>query len=448
MENKFDKYILSFQIALGAVFDNKIRSILTALGIIFGVAAVISMLAIGSGAKKEVLDQMKLVGVNNIVITPIYEEANSNEDSSNDDSEANEQKSKQKLSRGLNLQEAISIKLSIPSVERVSPEVINNTSIIYNGKGTQGTFTGITQDYFEIYSLDLVQGSFFNDYQYANAKQVCIIGHNIKARLFPTEDALGKQIKCGDVWLTIIGVLKSHGTGSDQMSDLKLGDFNMNVYAPIQTVLLRFNDRSIVTKKSLKGRGNNSSNNKTKNRNQLDKIVVQVKETAQLKSTAAILNKMLQRRHSGAQDYQITVPELLLKQEQKTRSIFNLVLGAIASISLIVGGIGIMNIMLASVMERIREIGVRRAIGATQKDVVFQFLTEATIISVTGGIIGIVFGILIAQLITQFTEIPTIISWFSIVLSFGVSAGIGVIFGYMPAKKAAIQDPVTSLRHE
>jgi len=449
VKNKLDKYILSLQIAMGAVIDNKIRSILTALGIIFGVAAVIAMLAIGNGAKKEVLDQMKLVGVNNIVITPLGESSKSEESSNDSESESNEKESKEKLSSGLNLKEAYSIKLSIPSVDRVSPEVINKTNIIYSGKGVKGTFTGITQDYFDIYSLELEKGSFFNEYQYAEAKQVCVIGHNIKSKLFPTEDALGKQIKCGDIWLTIIGVLESHGTGGTQLPDLKLSDFNMNVYAPIETVLLRFNDRSIITKKSLKGRGRQSSKEgPSPNRNQLDKIVVQVKETTQLKSTAAILQKMLLRRHAGAMDFQITVPELLLKQEQKTRSIFNIVLGAIASISLIVGGIGIMNIMLASVMERIREIGVRRAIGATQKDIVFQFLSEAILISVSGGIIGIILGVGIAKLITQFTEIPTIISSFSIIISFGVSAGIGVIFGYMPAKKAAVQDPVTSLRHE
>ncbi|NPD47777.1 FtsX-like permease family protein [Lentimicrobium sp. L6] len=424
---------------------------LTALGIIFGVAAVISMLAIGNGAKKEVLDQMKLVGVNNIVITPVESDDNSSssEESDEEGTEAEEEKSKEKLSRGLTLEEAYSIKKMIPGVERVSPEVINQTRIIYNDRGVKGTFTGVTVDYFDIYSLELEQGSYFSDFHYKHAKQVCVIGHNIKSRLFPTEDALGKQIKCGDVWLTIVGVLRSHGSGGEQLSELKLSDFDMNVYAPLETVLIRYNDRSIVTKKSLKGRGRRSDNSSTEtNRNQLDKLVVQVTDTDKLKTTAAVLNKMLLRRHAGAKDFQITVPELLLKQEQKTRSIFNLVLGAIASISLIVGGIGIMNIMLASVMERIREIGVRRAIGATQKDIVFQFLSEATIISVTGGIIGIVLGLVIAQLITQFTEIPTIVSGFSILISFGVSAGIGVIFGYMPAQKAAEKDPVSSLRHE
>lgn len=453
MKLKLDKYLLSLQIAVGAVFDNKIRSFLTALGIIFGVAAVISMLAIGNGAKKEVLDQMKLVGVNNIVVTPKLPSQNDSSEESNEDedsdSESEEEKSKEKLSRGLNLEEAYAIKDIIPGVERVSPEVINQTQIIYSGKSVKGTFTGITEDYFDIYNLELDKGHLFGDMHYSSAKQVCVIGYNIKTRLFPTEDAIGKEIKCGDIWLTVVGVLKSRGSGGDQMSDLKLSDFNMNVYAPLQTVLLRYNDRSVVTKNSLQSRRrSNASASTYTNRNQLDKIVVQVEETSQLKSTAAILQKMLLRRHAGAQDFQITVPELLLKQEQKTRSIFNLVLGAIASISLIVGGIGIMNIMLASVMERIREIGVRRAIGATQKDVVFQFLSEATLISVVGGVTGIILGVVIAKLITQFTEIPTIISGFSILISFGVSAGIGVIFGYMPAKKAAMQDPVTSLRHE
>jgi len=390
------------------------------------------------------------VGVNNIVITPKNSEDQNNEQTSStdDESAAEEEKSKEKLSRGLSLDEAYSIKNVIPGVVRVSPEVINQVQIIYNDKGVKGTFTGITADFFEIYNLELENGDFFNPYQYEQAKQVCVIGHNLKNRLFPTEDAIGKQVKCGDVWLNVIGVLKSRASAGEKQSNLKLADVNMNVYAPLQTVLLRYNDRSIVTKKSLKDRGDDDENKQPSNRNQLDKIVVQVDETSKLTSTAEVLNKMLLRRHAGASDFVITVPELLLKQEQKTRSIFNLVLGAIASISLIVGGIGIMNIMLASVMERIREIGVRRAIGATQKDVVFQFLSEATIISVAGGIIGIILGVVIAQLITQFTEIPTIVSGFSILISFGVSAGIGVIFGYMPAKKAAMQDPVTSLRHE
>jgi putative ABC transport system permease protein len=439
---KWDKYLLVLSIASKAIIENKVRSLLTALGIIFGVAAVISMLAIGNGAKKEVLDQMKLVGVNNIVITPRLIRPN---ETVADGSQENDL-AKAKLSAGLNLKEAAAMKKLIPTIVRVSPEVTNETIIIYENKSIAGDFTGVTPDFFEVYSLDLNQGQLFNEKHYKYGEQVCIIGHKIKSRLFPTEEAIGKQIKCGDVWLRVIGVLKSRGIGSGD-GNLGIDDFNMNVYAPIQTALLRFNDRSVISKASLvSGRNNNGTS--SGNRNQLDKIVVQVKEADQLQATANVLQRMLERRHAGAKDFRVIVPELLLKQEQKTRNIFNIVLGAIASISLIVGGIGIMNIMLASVMERIREIGVRRAIGATQNDVILQFLTEATLISVFGGIIGIFLGLILSFLIGKLTGILTIVSVFSILISFGVSAGIGVLFGYMPAKKAALQDPVASLRHE
>jgi len=442
---KVDKYILVLNISSKAIFENKIRSLLTALGIIFGVAAVISMLAIGNGAKKEVLDQMKLVGVNNIVIMPRLIKQDQNSNSETENQEENDL-AKAKLSPGLNLQEAEVIKKIIPTIERVSPEVTNETIVIYENKSIVGDFTGITSDFFDVYGLELMQGQTFDAKHYEYGEQVCIIGHKVKARLFPTETAIGKQIKCGDVWLRVIGVLKSRGVGGSDTRNLGIDDFNMTVYAPIQTALLRFNDRSVISKSSLVS--GNSSSSKNKNRNQLDKIVVQVKEASQLQATATVLQRMLERRHAGAKDFRVVVPELLLKQEQKTRNIFNIVLGAIASISLIVGGIGIMNIMLASVMERIREIGVRRAIGATQSDVILQFLTEATLISVFGGAIGVLLGLVIAYLITVVTGILTIVSGFSILISFGVSAGIGVLFGYMPAKKAALQDPVTSLRHE
>ncbi|MDP2161185.1 MAG: ABC transporter permease, partial [Flavobacterium sp.] len=398
------------------------------------------------GAKKEVLDQMKLVGVNNIVITPRLIKPDENSTAEGENQQENDL-AKAKLSPGLNLQEAEAIKKILPTVVRVSPEVTNETIIIYANKSIAGDFTGVTSDFFEVYGLELIQGQFFNEKHYKNGEQVCIIGHKIKARLFPTENGLGKQIKCGDVWLRVIGILKSRGIDTGDGRNLGIDDFNMNVYAPIQTALLRFDDRSVISKSSLVSGRNNNGNN-SNNRNQLDKIVVQVEDAEQLQATANVLQRMLERRHAGAKDFRVIVPELLLKQEQKTRDIFNIVLGAIASISLIVGGIGIMNIMLASVMERIREIGVRRAIGATQNDVILQFLTEATLISVIGGIIGIFLGLIIAVLISKLTGIFTIVSGFSILISFGVSAGIGVLFGYMPAKKAALQDPVNSLRHE
>jgi putative ABC transport system permease protein len=184
------------------------------------------------------------------------------------------------------------------------------------------------------------------------------------------------------------------------------------------------------------------------NYHQLDRLVIQVGETESLTPTAEILSRLLERKHYGVVDYEIEIPELLLKQQQRTNDIFNYVLGAIAGISLLVGGIGIMNIMLASVLERIKEIGLRLAIGAQKTDIIQQFLFEAVMISISGGIIGVALGITLAVLVSSFANIPTVISFTSIILSFGVAATVGLIFGIAPARKAALQDPITSLRYE
>jgi putative ABC transport system permease protein len=226
------------------------------------------------------------------------------------------------------------------------------------------------------------------------------------------------------------------------------------IFVPAQTILLRFKNRGLVRadeiESSAASRRSATSGSSTggddANLNQLDKIILQVKETEQLSATAAVVKKLLLRRHSDIYDFEVTIPELLLKQQQRTKKIFNIVLGAIAGISLIVGGIGIMNIMLASVMERIREIGTRQAIGASRKDIVAQFLAESTLISISGGIIGILLGVILSKIITAVFDIKTIISFFSVFIAFGVSALVGIMFGYMPAKRAAEKDPVESLR--
>ena len=300
----------------------------------------------------------------------------------------------------------------------------------------------------------LVDGVMFNEEQLRDGKQVCIIGPVIKSKLFPKEDPIGKYIKCDNIWLKVIGVIESKNVTQSASENLGISDYNKNIYAPLQTLLLRYKDRAIINASSLSSNNNNSDessstdNGEPTNFNQLDKIVVQVDESTNLPATTELLKKMLKRRHCDVDDFEIKIPELLLKQEQKTKDIFNIVLGAIASISLLVGGIGIMNIMLASVMERIREIGIRLALGATKRDVIFQFLSEATMISLSGGIVGIVLGVALAKIIMKLAGILTIISPLSIIISFFVSTMVGISFGYMPARKAAMQDPVTSLRHE
>ena len=455
------KYI--FNIALEAVFLNKFRSILTALGIIFGVAAVITMMAIGNGAKKEILDQMKLVGVNNIIIAPKPEKPKggtsqgNNSDSQSQSADQGNEKNKGKFSPGLTMKDAESIKAIIPTVQTVSPEVIYETDIVKDGVRTSAKLTGVTPDFFRVFALELQEGNMFNDEQLKDGKSVCIIGPVMKSKFFPTESPVGQNIKCGAIWLKIVGVLKKREISQSSVDNLGISGYNNTIYAPIQTLLRRFRDRSMVTEASLHGGTSfvsddfayfSSGNQDAGSKNQIDKIVVQVKESSQIGPTTEILKKMMLRRHAGVEDVEIKVPELLLKQEQRTKDIFNIVLGAIASISLLVGGIGIMNIMLASVMERIKEIGIRRAIGATKRDIVMQFLMEATLLSISGGIIGIILGLALSKGIMELTDILTIVSGWSIVISFGVSASVGIIFGYMPAKRAAIQDPVESLRHE
>lgn len=453
------RYFHDIEIAVESIVSNKLKSILTALGIIFGVAAVIAMLAIGKGAKQEIMDQMKMVGVNNILINPVIPDKSSSSEEG--------EKQQKKFSRGLNMLDVESIKETLPSVKRISPEISFNSTAMLNGVKYTAKLVGVSNDYFELYNLPLVAGTIFNDFQEENGIQVCIIGANIRAKFFSKIDPIGQYIKFNGIWLKVIGVLQKTNVSLTGFEEKGVNVYNDNIYIPIQTMLLRYQNRALVNTKLVSeasgmqffgGGGmmmarvvsssSDASSDSETNYNQLDRIVVQVTETEQLQPTTEILSRMLARRHTGVKDFEITVPELLLKQQQRTKDIFNIVLGAIASISLIVGGIGIMNIMFASVMERIKEIGTRMAIGAKKMDIVVQFLSEAVLISVSGGFIGIFFGVVMAKLIEQIAGIMTIVSFFSVFIAFGVSAAVGVIFGYSPAKRASERDPIESLRHE
>jgi putative ABC transport system permease protein len=448
-----ERVLANLYIAAGAVLANKVRSLLTALGIIFGVAAVIAMLAIGNGAQKELLDQIKLVGVNNIVIKPIVEQKEEKIE------EAVGQKEKKKFSPGLTVRDVNSIREIIPGITRLSPEIIIDTYVIRNGLRRSAKLVGIEPSYFEIFNFDLQEGQLYSEEQEEIGAPVCVIGQSIKAKFFPTENPIGKNIKVGQHWLTIIGVLDERVVSSASINKLGIRDFNMDIYAPIQSVLVRYKNRDKITAEALRqetmrsrGMNDNSqaqqSESEKKNYHQIDRLVVQVEDTKQLSSTAEIISRMLQRRHYDVVDYEIEIPELLLKQQQRTSDIFNYVLLAIALISLLVGGIGIMNIMLASVLERTKEIGLRLSIGAKKSDIIQQFLLEAVMISITGGILGVILGVSMAFTVSELIGIPTIITFASIAVSFGVAAGIGLIFGTAPARKAASQDPITSLRYE
>jgi len=451
------RYFHDIEIAIESLVSNKLKSVLTALGIIFGVAAVIAMLAIGKGAKQEIMEQMKMVGVNNIIINPIIADKSSSSEEG--------EKQQKKFSRGLNMLDVDAIKETLPSVKRISPEISFTSNAMLNGVKYSAKLVGVSNDYFYLYNLPLVEGAFFNEYQEKNGIQVCIIGANIRAKFFSKINPLNQYIKFNGIWLKVIGVLQKTNVTLTGFEEKGVNVYNDNIYIPVQTLLLRYQNRALLNTKMVSevstvsffgggGMGrivintSDATSNTVTNYNQLDRIVVQVNETEQLATTTEVLSRMLTRRHTGVKDFEITVPELLLKQQQRTKDVFNIVLGAIASISLIVGGIGIMNIMFASVMERIKEIGTRMALGAKKMDIVVQFLAEAVLISVSGGFIGVFIGVIMAKLIEQVAGIMTIVSFFSVFIAFGVSVSIGIIFGYSPAKRASERDPIESLRYE
>ena len=448
-----EKLKSNFSEALRVILTNKIRTFLTALGIIFGVAAVITMLAIGNGAEKEILSQLELVGVNNIVITPIIDDKEDSD--TEEDDGANESK---RFSKGLDLLDVESIRKNIPTVSKISPEIILETYVTSKGRQSSVKLIGVSPDFFYTSNINIESGKNFSNIQLKNAFPVCIIGKKIEKKLFTGESAIGKKIKVKDVWLQVIGVIEEKLISESAQENLGIRDLNLDVYIPIKTFLVRFKDRKIISDKPIDFEsggvfimGNNNGPKKRiprGNYHQIDKLTVQVSSSEKLNSTANLLSRMLKRRHNDVLDFEISIPIQLLKQQQKTKQIFNIVLSIIAGISLLIGGIGIMNIMLASVLERTKEIGIIRAIGATQQDVVLQFLSESVLISIGGGIIGIFLGIISSYIIEIATGIETILSISSITLSFFVATAIGLIFGIAPAKSAANKRPIEAIRYD
>ena len=273
------------------------------------------------------------------------------------------------------------------------------------------------------------EGSFFNYLDLNDARRVCVLGGGIKRKLFFFRDSLGEQIKIGNQWFTVVGVMEDKlGVGGGR-NDLPIRDMNDDIYIPITTSMKRYPMQQFES--------------------ELNRFVARVTNTDKIQEAANIINHTMERRHNKIEDFDIIVPESLLRQSQQTQKIFNIVMGAIAGISLLVGGIGIMNIMLASVLERTREIGIRRAVGATRKDILGQFFAlKRFTLSFTGGLMGIMLGFILTKVISFYADWRTIVSWQSILLAFWVSAVVGIIFGYYPARQAALKEPIESLRYE
>ena len=435
-----DLFLRNISLALEGVIANKFRAFLTALGIVFGVAAVIAMMAIGKGAQQAIIEQLESIGTNNMMIKAItpQEMADASEEESEEESE------KKKFSPGLHIKDVYALQSLIPTLKSISPEIAIKDRLTHRATSKQGLCVGVWNDYFDIFNLPLKEGNFFTPYHLENASPICVVGAEIQKKYFQNASPIGQRIKCGNEWLTIIGVLKRKNTGSLSSAATTVENHNALIYIPASTAIQRLQNRSRIDSRDIGRRRGRSG--AAKNYHQLDRVILKVADGDKLRSTADVVKRAILRRHNGMEDVSFDIPELLIKQRQSTQQTLNFVLAIIAGISLLVGGIGIMNIMLASVLERIKEIGIRRSVGAGQKDIIYQFLFEATLISLLGGMVGIGLGIVTAELIAGSAEIETKIDLWSILLSFGVAVGIGLLFGYLPARQAAQHDPVKALR--
>ncbi|MBM3790309.1 MAG: FtsX-like permease family protein [Acidobacteria bacterium] len=403
-------------VALSNLGRHKLRSFLTMLGMIFGVGAVIAMLSIGAGAERESLRIIENFGIRNIIVQA-------------KDFKTEELRQIRTESLGVSLRDIEALEAVLKPKPLITAKRIVKTFQVVSERGrSDSRVLGVSSTYPAIANLKLLQGSFFFPADEIANSQVCVVGITAKQKLFGFGDVVNQQIKVNDQWLTVIGVLADANVEKQEFEGVKIQNPNNDIYLPITTAVKKFEMDSIE--------------------NELNEIIVQVSADADLREQAATINNLMSAMHRYVDDFAIVVPEKLLEQNQRTQGIFNIVMGAIASISLLVGGIGIMNIMLASVLERTSEIGLRRAIGARKLDIRTQFMLEAVGISLLGGIIGVGLGYGISRLVAAYSGWSTIITPESIALSFGVSSVVGLVFGIYPAVQASNLDPIECLRYE
>jgi len=410
------------------------------LGVVFGVGAVISMLSIGEGAKRETLQQISILGINNIIVNAIVPD----QEGSSDQGLAR--------SQGLSILDGENIAAYSDLVGNVVAQRYEAFPKIYYGSQDAPVRVVATFPRFvESSSIEVEDGRFITATDIDAFSQVCVLGAKAKRALFAFENALGKSVRIGDMNFTVVGVMADKYIARGKVEGFELKNFNEDVYIPFTTAGKKI-DRQYAGGPNISGGGRwisiSTSSDQKFNTPEIDQLTITVTELENVAIVTKLVNSILSRRHAGVEDYEVVVPESLLRQSQKTQRIFNIVMGAIAGISLLVGGIGIMNIMLATVLERTREIGVRRAVGATQNDIMRQFLVEAVTICLIGCVIGLATGLILARAISFYADWPTVVSAYSIVLAVSVSTTVGVVFGLYPARKAAQLDPIEALRHE
>ncbi|MFO1065476.1 MAG: ABC transporter permease [Pirellulales bacterium] len=421
--------LATFNLAVRNLLLHKLRSFLTLLGTILGVASVIAMLSIGEGSKQEALEQIRRLGASNVIVRSVKPQPNNDTISPS---------STNVLDYGLTFVDLRSLlDLNIPG-STIVPSVIHKQNLQHARHHLRGARVVATTEQFPQVKQLQIRGRFFSKYDVDHSMNVVVIGKRIAADLFGTENPLEQSLLIGDDAYRVIGVVGLHDSGSAEVLSENTSDENSDLYIPLTAAQNRM---GIVQRLVEAG-------SRQYVRIELSEITVELGEQSQVRPYAAVIRTILAQNHSAKKDYEVQVPLELLNQAEREKRLWNLVLGSIAGISLLVGGIGIMNIMLATVTERTREIGIRRAIGAKRRHIIMQFLMETTVLSTSGGILGVILGVSLPLVFTLVLGIATSTSLTSIVVAFGISVATGIVFGVYPAFKAARMNPIEALRHQ
>jgi putative ABC transport system permease protein len=416
---QYQKWLPDLRLGLQNLLLHRLRSLLTMLGMIFGVAAVVSMLSLGAGARQKVMAFISQMGVHNLIVE------------AKETTEWQAHQKIRKISPGLTFEDYRIIQSDLSDIVTSTPRKrFIPSKTIPKSQQDMPVVYGVDPSYTDIAGLALLQGRFFNGDEESRASSVCVLGTGAKSSLFGMADAIGKFVKVDEQWFRVIGIAAPQLSAQIEVAGLAAEDANNMIYVPLNAAIFRL------------------ENSYSDVRDEIDGIYLRLRDTADTGKTAEVVRAILDSSHHSAGDFSVVVPAELLAEQKRTERMFNVVMVAIASISLLVGGIGIMNIMLASILERTREIGLRRAVGARQSDIVRQFVVEATMISFVGGSFGIVFGFVLSRVIAWLAGWSTIVTASSIVLAFMVSITVGLTFGIYPAVKAARLDPVEAIRYE
>ena len=415
----YKQWMPDIRLGLQNLLAHRLRSLLTMLGMIFGVAAVVTMLSIGAGARQRVMALIEQMGVRNLIVE------------AKETIERQAHQKMRKISPGLTFRDYRVIQDNVSDLVASTPRKrFTPTKTIPKSQQDVPAVFGVNPNYVQIAGLNLLEGRFFNDGEENRAASVCVLGSGARSSLFGAADPINQYVKVNEDWFRVIGVAGPQLSSQTEVAGIPSQDLNNIIYVPLNAAVYRMED---------------SYSNV---RDEIDGIYLNLSSSADISGEAQVVRAILDSSHHGAGDFSVIVPAELLAEQRRTERLFSAVMVAIASISLLVGGIGIMNIMLASILERTREIGVRRAIGARQKDIVRQFVVEATMISFVGGSFGIIFGFVMSRLIAWLAGWSTIVTASSILLAFLVSLTVGLVFGIYPAMKAARLDPVEAIRYE